>query len=121
MKFAAFLLVLFAAGEYALADDMLVEWDRVTENTDGTLYTDPKGYRLYFGPTEVAVKQNWRMLNVPLATSANVTGITTGQYFVCIAAVNLLDAESECSNVKFKATAGYVPPVPKVPKAPIQR
>ena len=121
MKFAAFLLVLFAMGEQALADDLPVSWDRVTENTDGTPYTDPKAYRIYFGPTEAAVKQNWRTVNAPLASSANVTGIATGQYFVCVSAVNSEDRESECSNTKFKDTLGYVPPVPKTPKAPVQR
>lgn len=111
MRFAAFLLALFCAvyGD-AFAADVRLNWTPPTQNTDGTPVA-LKGYSIHFGSTADALTQT-RAVNVPSASSANVTGLNPGTYFFCVKAISTADLSSACSNVVSKVIAPAAPNPP---------
>lgn len=103
----------------------VLSWTIPTTNTNGSAYTDPKGFNVYGAlsaaglPTATA-----RSGGGPTSTGVTYTGLTAGTWFFCVKAVNLLNAESVCSNTATKTViAGSqnksvgitVNPVPNAP------
>lgn len=75
----------------------VLTWIPPTTNTDGTPYTNAKGFRIQFGIPPANLTQT-KSINVPNATTDTITGLTTaGTWGFCIRAVNTLDVESDCT------------------------
>lgn len=108
-----------------------LDWVAATTNTDGSAYTNPKGYQILGATTQagLATATPRQILN-PSATGANYTGLTPGTWWFCVKSLNLLDAASVCSNAASKSIAAGVvawtdtksvtvtitaPPVPNAP------
>lgn len=100
-------------------------WTLPTTNTDGSPYTDAKGFLIY-GATSAAGLATATPRNhfFPTSTTTPYTGLTAGTWFFCIKAVNQLDQASVCSNTVSKTLASAsqnrsvgitVNPVPNAP------
>ena len=83
-------------------DTALLSWTPPTENTDGSPYTDPRGYKLYYGndlggpyPNEIDIPD----FNTVTHT---VTGLPSGDWFFVATAYNFLNVESVLSNETMK-------------------
>lgn len=90
--------------EYALActfpgsTQAVLRWVSPTTNTDGSAYSNPKGFLVNFGTSASALTSS-RSVNQSTATTATVTDLTAGTYYFCVRALNAFDMPSECSNV----------------------
>lgn len=112
---------------FAAPSSAVLTWVIPTTNTDGSPYTDAKGFLIY-GATSAAALATVTPRNhfFPTSTSTPYTGLTVGTWFFCVKAVNQLDAASACSNVVSKTIAAgsqnksvgiTVNPVPNAPTA----
>lgn len=104
-----------------------LSWTVPTTNTDGSAYTDAKGFLVY-GATSAAGLATATPRNhfFPTSTGTPYTGLAAGTWFFCVKAVNQLDQASACSNTVSKTlVAGSqnksvgitVNPVPNAPTA----
>jgi len=86
-------------------------WELPTANTDGSAYTNAKGFLVYGAQTQAGLATaTARSVTNPTATSVTYTGIgQPGTWWFCVKAVNALDLVSECSNVASKTIAPGVP------------
>jgi hypothetical protein len=83
-------------------------WTAPTTNTNGTALTDLAGYTIHYGNTASNLNQT-RQHMFPTSTGTPVPGLTAGEWFFCVRAVNALGAASDCSNTVSKTlTAGSV-------------
>jgi hypothetical protein len=82
-----------------------LSWTPPTANTDGSPYTDPKGYIINYGSSPDALTSA-QAVNSPSATTATITGLAAGVYHFCVRAVNSFDMTSGCSNVASKVVSG---------------
>lgn len=80
-----------------------LRWEPATQNTDGTPYTNAKGYRIRYGTSATALNQAVLMAS-PAVTSRVFDGLANGTWYFNIASVTTTDAES----------APTAPPVSKV-------
>lgn len=78
-----------------------LSWTAPTTNTDGTAYTDPKGYRIVRGPSSSNLTTLTSTTTPAVTTYAN-TGLSPGTYCYGVYAVNQRDVESVLSNVACK-------------------
>lgn len=85
----------------------LLRWVAPTTNTDGSAYSNPKGFIVNFGASPSALTSS-RSVTQPTALTATVTDLTPGTYHFCVRAVNLQDMTSDCSNVVSKVIAAGV-------------
>jgi hypothetical protein len=76
----------------------VITWKAPTANSDGTAYTNPKGFRIFYntgGENMVtATGGQMRQINTPAATTYTVTGLTPGTWSFGVAALNANDVES---------------------------
>jgi hypothetical protein len=87
-----------------------LSWIVPTTNTDGSAYTNPKGFLVYAANTAAALATvTPRNHFFPTSTGTPYTGLTPGSWFFCVKAVSLTDATSSCSNVSSKTIAPGVP------------
>lgn len=81
-------------------------WVAPTTNTNGSAYTDPKGYKLYWNTgaaNEATVRAGQsRVINDPATLTTTVTGLATGVWNFGVMAVNQRDIESPISNIASK-------------------
>ena len=77
-------------------------WTAPTENTDGSSYDDPAGFRIYYGTTQSSL-YGLEEVNAPYATEYYVANLEEGtEYLFVMTAVNSLGVESSYSNIVTK-------------------
>lgn len=81
-----------------VSSSALLTWTAPTQNTDGTPYTDPKGFKLYYDQTQGGPYENIIDLQDPNATTHIVSPLIPGTWFFTSTAYNQLDVESDKSN-----------------------
>ena len=75
-----------------------VDWIPPTENTDGTILTDLKGYRVHYGTTANNLTQSAEVSNAGV-TSYVVTNLSSGTWFFGVSAYSMTGVESSISGV----------------------
>lgn len=85
----------------------VLRWVAPTTNTDGSAYSNPKGFIVNFGTSPSALTSSRSVLQ-PTALTATVTDLTPGTYHFCVRALTLQDMTSDCSNVVSKVIAAGV-------------
>lgn len=100
MLATAMILTLFCGGA-AWAADAILSWSPNTES-------DLAGYRVHYG---TASRSYTAVIDVGLATTYTVTGLSPGTYYFALTAYNRTGAESGFSNEVTKIIADTVPPV----------
>lgn len=95
----------------ALAGDISFSWTPSTTRTDGSAYTNPKGFRIGCGSTSGTYTVAWD-INIPTATSGTVGPLAPGTWFCAIKAVDLNNLESVWSNEVSKTLLPDIPPGP---------
>lgn len=83
-------------------DTATLTWMPPTQNTDGTAYTDPKGFKVYYGNDMGGPYDNVDDLQDQSATGHVISPLASGNWFFVVTAYNLLDAESTISNEAMK-------------------
>lgn len=78
-------------------DKATITWTIPTENTNGTAYTDGKGFKIYYGTTLAALTQV-ATVDSPTATSHVIQPLAAGTWHFVMTAVNQRDMESERTN-----------------------
>lgn len=81
-----------------VSSSALLTWTAPTQNTDGTPYTDPKGFKIYYDQTQGGPYENIIDLQDPNATTHIVSPLIPGTWFFTSTAYNQLDVESDKSN-----------------------
>lgn len=76
-------------------------WTLPTLNTDGSSYTDPKGFVISYGTSAGALTQTLNVLS-PTATSQVITPASAGTWYFAIASMNQRDAVGPQSPVVSK-------------------
>ncbi len=79
-----------------------VTWTVPTQNTDGTAYTDPKGFKVYYDMTQGGPYANVNDIANPTATTHVVSPLIPGTWFFVATAYNQNDVESDVSNEAMK-------------------
>jgi len=59
----------------------ILSWNAVQTNVDGTPYTDPGGYRIYYGEISPVTKVNSLMVDTGNVTTAVIGGLPSGHVF----------------------------------------
>ena len=75
-----------------------ITWTKPSTNTDGTPLTDISGYRVVYGTSATALTQSVNVAGAS-ATSAVLTGLSPGTYFVSVLTVNSTEVASSGSAV----------------------
>lgn len=75
-----------------------VTWTAPTQNTDGTAYTDPKGFKVYYGMNQGGPYDNVDDIPNPNATTHVISPLASGAWFFVATAYNQNDVESDVSN-----------------------
>jgi hypothetical protein len=89
---------------------LTLTWEAPTENTDGTPYTNPGGFKIYYG-TMQGTYANSRTINDPAARNYLLDMLPYATYYVVATAFSTAGAESAYSNVA-SATVQSKPDVP---------
>lgn len=66
-------------------------WTAPTQNTDGSAYANPGGYRVYYGATSAAVQSAAtpnRIISNPATLTTQYTGLAAGQHCFAVTAFN---------------------------------
>lgn len=64
------------------AGSAILSWDAVTTNIDGSPYTDPGGYRIYYSETSPVTRSNSTILTVGAnITTIEIGGLVTGHTY----------------------------------------
>ena len=79
-------------------DDAKLNWAPPTTNTDGSAYTDPKGYRIAYGTAENQLTQVVDINDVA-TTTFTVKPLAPGKWYFGIVAVNQRDVTSDMSAI----------------------
>jgi hypothetical protein len=77
-------------------------WEAPTQNTDGTPYTDPKGFKIYYDMTQGGPYENVNDIPDPNATTHVVFPLIPGTWFFVATAYNQNDVESDVSGEVMK-------------------
>ncbi len=77
-------------------------WTAPTQNTDGTPYTDPKGFKIYYDMTQGGPYANVNDIAIPTATTHVVSPLIPGTWFFVATAYNQNDVESDVSGEVMK-------------------
>ena len=80
----------------------LLTWTIPTTNTDGTAYTDPKGFKVYYDMTQGGPYVNINDIANPTASTHIVAPLIPGTWFFVVTAYNQNDVESDVSNEAMK-------------------
>ena len=80
----------------------LLTWTAPTTNTDGTPYTDPKGFKVYYDMTQGGPYANVNDIPNPNATTHIVSPLIPGTWFFVATAYNQNDVESDVSGEVMK-------------------
>ena len=80
----------------------LLTWTAPTQNTDGTAYTDPKGFKVYYDMTQGGPYENVNDIPDPNATTHVVFPLIPGAWFFVATAYNQNDVESDVSGEVMK-------------------
>jgi hypothetical protein len=75
-----------------------VDWTPPTENTDGTVLSNLKGYRVHYGTTANNLTQSVEVANSGL-TSYVVSNLSSGTWFFGVSAYSTTGVESSLSGV----------------------
>ena len=87
-----------------------VSWEAPTKNTDGTDYTDPQGYRIYWGESLEALSVFG--VTDPAQTTASIPDVPLGKsYHVTIVAVNAQGVMSAMAAGKVVNSVGPETPI----------
>lgn len=85
-----------------LDSSALLTWTIPTQNTDGTAYTDPKGFRVYYDMSQGGPYVNVNDIADPTASTHVVAPLIPGVWFFVVTAYNQNDVESDVSNEAMK-------------------
>jgi len=85
-----------------LDSSALLTWTIPTQNTDGTAYTDPKGFKVYYDMTQGGPYVNVNDIANPTASTHIVSPLIPGSWFFVVTAYNQNDVESDVSNEAMK-------------------
>ncbi len=85
-----------------LDSSALLTWTAPTQNTDGTAYTDPKGFKVYYDMTQGGPYANVNDIPNPNATTHIVSPLIPGTWFFVATAYNQNDVESDVSGEVMK-------------------
>lgn len=93
-----------------------LSWLPPTQNTDGSPYTDPAGYNLYWGSIQGSYANSKRITDP--ATQMDTIQVPAGRWYFVATAINLANKESAFSNV----AEGVAAPQPGSPflSAPLE-
>ena len=82
-----------------------LNWEAPTERVDNTPLNseDIKGFRIYYG-FEKGVYQDPIVIDDPVATQAQITGIPSGVYFVVITTIDIEGRESSWSTPELEVS-----------------
>jgi hypothetical protein len=80
-------------------------WVAPTMNTNNTPYTDPGGYKIYYGTAAASLNQPPITISNPATLSHTITALAAGQWFFAMTAFNLLNVESARTNTVSKTIA----------------
>lgn len=104
-KIALSLGIALALVAIVYAATVTVTWQAPTTNTDGTAYTDPGGFKVYYGPVSRGTATHPSVFLYPnVVTVASPTATTftfsapTGTYYMSVTAFNTSGVESNYSN-----------------------
>jgi hypothetical protein len=78
-----------------------VTWTAPTQNTDGSAYTNPNGYRIQYGTAAANLDRSVYPTNLTATTWTSPT-LAAGPWFFGVRAVNAQGLESDLSEVKSK-------------------
>ncbi len=78
-----------------------MQWLPPTTLTDGAAFTNPSGYRIYYGPDAMAFTSVVTVENAGL-TSFTIDDLPSGTYFFAVTALDSAGNESLLSNVATK-------------------
>lgn len=79
----------------------VLTWTAPTLNTDGSAYTDPKGFGVFWGTSATALTST-QVLNDPSLRTYTVTGLTAGTWYFAMTAINQANVSSAMTNVASK-------------------
>jgi len=82
-----------------------LSWTAPTTNTNGTSYTDPGGYRIYYGTSPTALNQIIAISN-PATLTRIIEPLTPATWYFALTAFNVLNVESARSNTVNKVITG---------------
>jgi hypothetical protein len=85
----------------AVSGSATVQWLPPTTLTDGAAFTNPAGYRIYYGPDATAFTSVVTLENAGL-TSFTIDDLPSGTYFFAVTALDSAGNESLLSNVATK-------------------
>jgi len=89
-------LTFLFAGVAQAQSTITLSWDAVTENTDGSLYTDQGGYKVYRHDTGDVYTE---VADIPhTQTTTDRTNVGIGTYCYVVTAYNTANRESAYSN-----------------------
>lgn len=96
------LLGLLALATPVVAGDISLSWTAPTQNTDGTPYVDPDGYKVYYGLTNGGPYPTIIDVPDPATLTVDVLGLTSATYYFVATAYNTSAQESGFSNQAIK-------------------
>lgn len=65
---------------------LTLRWDAPSENEDGSPLTDLAGFNLYYGQTSPVTVANSTVIRLATVTTATLSDLSPGTYFVAVAA-----------------------------------
>ena len=83
-------------------DTVTLTWTPPTQNTNGTPYTDPNGYKIHYGQTDGGPYTIIEDIDNDLVTTFVISPLTPGDWFFVATAYNQLDIESDFSGQVMK-------------------
>lgn len=84
-----------------------LSWTPATENTDGTPYTDAKGYEILYGKTSPPNTKSVA-INNPATVTYDVANVDAGSTYFAIMSVNSKDVKSDLSGIINKVVVDVV-------------
>lgn len=90
-------------------------WTRPTTNTDGTAYTDPRGFRIYYSqnPADLMTRTPVAIDN-PNAAEHVMSSLAPGVWYFVVTAINQRDVQSDPSNQVTKTMTSAVEAVQSI-------
>lgn len=112
LLYVVFLAMLILPVVVFAQQDTTLSWTAPTQNTDGSAYTDPAGYKIYHGTVDGGPYPIVVTINNPAVTEFIISGLAIGDHYFVSTAFNQAGAESDYSNQAIKT---IVPSVPNPP------
>lgn len=94
-------------------DSAKLTWTAPSTNTDGSAYTNAKGFTIHYGTSPSALSSDIALF-VPSADTYTIEDLAPGTWYFCVRAVNTDDVSSDCSAVVSKSMHAGVPAQPGV-------